>query len=471
VRVVRDDTAGAGGRRDGGRDNLRHLTPEPFGPSNLPLGPPEESLRWQPRSRLKLSLFTKTLAGYLLLALLLSLVVPPLVTATGVQGLAARAISAGIGILLALGFANAASRVLSGVRALSRSALEISQGDLSKPVSRERSLRLGEDEIDELAKSIADMQQNLRELVSHIQNSARSVAESAGDMLHWAEDVNGSTQEVARSATHISQGASDQKRSVEQSSEVIAAIALSIRATAESSRDAAHAAEATAETAEASGASVRQAAEKVRKVFAGIESASGQVFAFGAKTHEISKIVEAITAVAQQTNMLALNATIEAARAGDAGRGFAVVAEEVRKLAERAQGSAEQISRLAEDIAGRSTGVVSAMREGIEELAEGREELSAILRTLEDISGTARAGAQKVAGITASAEDQRKHSEEMVQAIGHISKVAHANAAATEEVSSAIGAQTHSVGQMTSSAQELTNVALELQSMVSRFRL
>ena len=462
MRLLRDDTLG--GRRDSALTNLRKLAQEPAASydSRPPVGASTQ--------RRRQSLFSKILLSHLLLALVV-LGVPRLVSLTGLSGETAVVVGGATGLLAAVLLALALSRVLSGVRSLSRSALEISQGDLSKPVQVERSFRLGEDEIDELAHSISDMQQNLRELVSHIQNTARSVSESANDMLNWAEDVNGSTLDVARSASRIAEGASDQKRSVEQSSGVIAAIAQSIRSAADSSRAATEAAEATAGTAESSGASVRQAAEKLRKVFAGIEAASGQVFAFGEKTHEIGKIVDAITAMAQQTNMLALNATIEAARAGDAGRGFAVVAEEVRKLATRSQGSAEQISRLSAEVAERASGVVTAMREGIAELAEGREELSAIIGTLEGISATARAGAQKVGVIMASTDDQKKHSEEMVKAITHISGVAQANAAATAQVSAAIAEQSRSAAQMTSSAQELTNVALELQNVVSRFRL
>ena len=209
----------------------------------------------------------------------------------------------------------------------------------------------------------------------------------------------------------------------------------------------------------------------MNKVFSRVESASHEVFAFGEKTQEISKIVDVITQVAQQTNLLALNATIEAARAGEYGRGFAVVADEVRKLAESAGKSAEQISKLARDISGQSVAVVSAMKQSIEELTDGREDLGTIVRSMGSITDTARKGAEKVHLISQSAREQLAGSEEMVKAVGEISEVAEAIATSTEAAGGIIEDQTAAVARMTSAAQELNNLSLELQSVVRRFRL
>src|SRR2546430_13628186 len=114
--------------------------------------------------------------------------------------------------------------------------------------------------------------------------------------------VTASAEEIKESMDHIAKGADEQLGLVERASKLITGIATSINSSANTAQAAAEAATATSTAAQSGGAAAQLAAEKIKKVVAEIEAASETVFAFGEKTQEISKIVVAITGVAQQTD-------------------------------------------------------------------------------------------------------------------------------------------------------------------------
>jgi methyl-accepting chemotaxis protein len=67
-------------------------------------------------------------------------------------------------------------------------------------------------------------------------------------------------------------------------------------------------------------------------------------------SQEISKMMDIISDIADETNLISLNAAIEAARAGVHGRSFAVVADKIRELAEVSQKNADDIGQVLKKI-------------------------------------------------------------------------------------------------------------------------
>jgi len=100
-----------------------------------------------------------------------------------------------------------------------------------------------------------------------------------------------------------------------------------------------------------------------------------------------------------------------------------------------------------------------------------REDLAQITLSLDEIVHATQAGTARVTAISHAAKEQLAGSDEMVKAIREIREVASSNAKSTEEVSRAIREQAVVTASIASASQELTNLSVELQTVVSRFRL
>jgi methyl-accepting chemotaxis protein len=253
------------------------------------------------------------------------------------------------------------------------------------------------------------------QLIEAMGNMLRALRRVVGEVSLASEQVTSGSEELASSATDLSHGATEQASAVEEVSAAMEEMTSSIGQNAENAQMTNTMTNKAAQDTESGGKAVAKTVGAMR---------------------QIAEKISIIEEIARQTNLLALNAAIEAARAGEHGKGFAVVAAEVRKLAERSGTSAAEISELS------SSSV---------EVAEQAGKLLA--QIVPDIQKTA----ELVQEISAATNEQNAGGSQVNSAIQDMDKVIQQNAAASEEVAS--------------TAEELSSQAVQLQKVISFFKL
>jgi methyl-accepting chemotaxis protein len=267
-------------------------------------------------------------------------------------------------------------------------------------------------------------------------------------------DVFRRTEEGVAEATAAMGGIADATSRVSDGADRQAEMLHRSRALAQDAASATHTARSLSETGADAASGANDLMQRIRS--ASLEARAG-IDELARKSDEIGGILEAITGIADQTNLLALNAAIEAARAGEHGRGFAVVADEVRKLAEESGRSATSIGGLIGEIQRETQGVVALVQQAADLTDAGAQSSASAQDTFREIAAAIGEITDRVTGIMAAAQE--------------IAGVAETSSASAREVSSATERTSASAEQIRASVAELGASSEQLVRAASRFAL
>jgi len=328
-----------------------------------------------------------------------------------------RAILWGLSVLVAVALALGAAVAWLMTRSLTQplnlaaeAADRIADGDL-----RGRIESLRGDELGDLLRALARMQQALGDSLRTVRSSADSIATASAEVSNGSHDLS-TRAEVTASSLQETSAAMQQVN----------------------------------ETVQLSAASANEARELAR-VASGVAQRGGTVVAEVVTTmdniqgtsRKVADIIGVIDGIAFQTNILALNAAVEAARAGEQGRGFAVVAGEVRLLAQRSAQAAREIKQLI-------SGSVSQVDDGARLVTRAGSTMQEVVDAVHQVSGL-------IARIAEAAEAQSRSLGEIRAAISQLDGMTQQDAALVEESAAA--------------AESLRDQADRLAGVVGRFRL
>jgi len=249
---------------------------------------------------------------------------------------------------------------------------------------------------DSIYGAVQTMNISLGELVQHLSQAMNALSSELNDVDSRSTQVSQLTETQQQSTAMIATAMTEMASSAN-------GVADSAKATAQHTLDADKQSVDTHNLINSTVNNIQGLADQLHTASSAVSSLDGDV-------NNITKILDVIGDIAEQTNLLALNAAIEAARAGEQGRGFAVVADEVRNLAGRTQNCTKEIQQMVTNLQTGSRNAISTMdvcaetsANTVKESQHASEALAQIVTALETISSMSHeiataAAEQKVVG-------------------------------------------------------------------------
>jgi methyl-accepting chemotaxis protein len=314
----------------------------------------------------------------------------------------------------------------------------IAEGNLTRPIKVD-----GKDEAGRLLAAMLEMQEKLRDTLQRISGSATQLSSAAAQL-------NSVTDESARGLTQQNKEIEQAATAVNQMTSAVEEVARNAVSTSDASKSATTSASDGREL-------VMETVGAIERMSGDVQSTAGLIGNLANESRDIGKVLDVIRGLADQTNLLALNAAIEAARAGEAGRGFAVVADEVRALAHRTQQSTSEIERMIGSIQSGTEQAVDSMRNSTERAESTLSIAKGAGIALDTINQAISQINERNLVIASAAEEQAQVAREVDRNLVNIRDLS---------VQSATGAS-----QTSAASNELSRLAVDLNTMVSRFRV
>lgn len=244
-----------------------------------------------------------------------------------------------------------------------------------------------------LSKGVQDKMDRLASQVNHSYGTISSLSHTSRNLSAMAVSTSDSMNQAASAVWKISESVSKIGGIVKDTTEI---------------------SETTTNIISEKGiVSVVEAIETMRKIDDHVTTLSRTIAALGNRSRDISKMLDVIKEVTEQTKLLSLNAQILSGQAGESGKPFAVVAAEMKALSEKTAASTREIESIVHALHDEMSSVVSSAALTTEMVSEGKVVAERANDVLLTILSSSERSTEMVRVIESFAAEQRMSLEQI----------------------------------------------------------
>lgn len=328
------------------------------------------------------------------------------------------------------------------------------------------------DEVGDLAKTINDFIENIRNILVEVNTSAQQVDSAGENIIGYLSDLNSYVEETSVVVEELAAGSEETAAAAEEVSATSQEIQTAVFSIAERAQEGTESVGKISERANILKVNAIESEKQANKIYLATKQKLEKALAQSEAVKQINVLSDAILEISMQTNLLALNAAIEASRAGEAGRGFAVVADEIRDLAESSKKTVGEIQEVTNEVV-KSVEALSDSSNSIMEFLDTtvRKDYDELKNTGEKYSQDADFVNDLISDFSATSEELAASIETVITAISDVGKTVSEGADGNQMIATKAGTIVEKVNQVKSENDISNESIVRLKSAIGKFKI